>query len=164
MKLTPIDLDMLSIHLLDKWEVPTNETDYCAEKSLPPTTDMETWLAIWWMQTQEKIVIDRLGRQWRWKNQHPKVRLMHESTGKMVWFDNSNFWFSGPFRLEAQIPSKKFILYDGRDTDKASVLVMCSSMKEAKSYKGEYGDMVCYSYDEVDGKLINEKKEWYYAG
>ncbi len=61
---------------------------------------------------------------------------------------------------------KMYILYDGRacagDSDEASVLVACDSNEEAKSYKGEYGQMACFSYD-ISGKdLINEQHEWNY--
>jgi hypothetical protein len=60
---------------------------------------------------------------------------------------------------------KQYILYDSRaagglGTDDASVLVACESEAEAKSYKGEFGGMSCYSYDIVDSKLVNEKWEW----
>jgi hypothetical protein len=67
---------------------------------------------------------------------------------------------------------KKYILYDGiahagMGTDNANILCVCSSNKQAKSYKGGFGSMACYSYD-VDSKneneLINEQWEWdYYA-
>lgn len=63
----------------------------------------------------------------------------------------------------------RFILYDGRacgdsDTDDVSVLVICSSMEEAYSYQGDYGDMVCYSYELTpDNELINEQWEWDYV-
>jgi len=60
---------------------------------------------------------------------------------------------------------KMWILYDGRacgnaGTDDASVLVACDSAKEADVYKGDYGSMACYSYDIVDGKLVNRQWEW----
>jgi len=58
-----------------------------------------------------------------------------------------------------------YILYDGRasdamGTDEASVLVACESDEEALSYRGEYGGMSCYSYDEDGSNLINERFEW----
>ena len=64
-----------------------------------------------------------------------------------------------------------WILYDGRacggvGTEDAMVLVACTSEKEAKSYKGDFGDMACYSYSEIveNGKnmLVDEKWEWDY--
>lgn len=65
---------------------------------------------------------------------------------------------------------KIYCVYDGRacggaGTDDALVMVCCNSLKEAQSYKGEYGTMTAvYSYDESiqnNGKrlLINEKWE-----
>ena len=43
------------------------------------------------------------------------------------------------------------------DTDKASVLVSCDSLKEARSYKGYFGDGNCiYQYDIVEENLKNE--------
>ncbi len=51
----------------------------------------------------------------------------------------------------------------GAGTDDATVLVFCESNKEAKSYKGQYGAMACYSYEYEDGdRLVNEKWEWDY--
>lgn len=65
--------------------------------------------------------------------------------------------------------ARLWILYDSRacgdsGTDDASVLVSCQSNKEAKSYKGDFGSMACYSY-EIKGKnLVDEQWEWdYYA-
>lgn len=66
------------------------------------------------------------------------------------------------------MPSKRaYILYDSRTcgavgTDDATVLVFCDSNKEAKSYKGEYGIMACYSYEMKDNTLQDEKWEWDY--
>jgi len=69
---------------------------------------------------------------------------------------------------------RQFILYDGRacngqGTDDASVLVYCEDSKDASSYKGEYGQMACYSYalDKTTGKnepdrLVDERHEWDY--
>jgi hypothetical protein len=60
-----------------------------------------------------------------------------------------------------------WILYDSRacggvGTGDASVLVACDSNKEAKSYKGKFGGMACYSY-EVNGKILQDQKwEWDY--
>lgn len=64
---------------------------------------------------------------------------------------------------------RKYILYDGRacgggETAGASVFVVCDSEKEAKSYKGDFGQMACYSYEERGNKLVDEKHEWDYHG
>lgn len=61
--------------------------------------------------------------------------------------------------------SRNWILYDGRaccsqGTEDASVLVACSSNGEAKSYKGDYGAMACYSYKVNRNTLIDERWEW----
>lgn len=67
------------------------------------------------------------------------------------------------------MPERRYLLYDGRacgqqDTDFATVLVACESDKEARSYKGEYGDMACYSYEITEnGDLVDEQWEWDYA-
>lgn len=61
---------------------------------------------------------------------------------------------------------KTWILYDGRacgglsSTDDAAVLVACDSNKEAKSYKGQYGTMACYSYKHKGRELVDEQWEW----
>lgn len=60
---------------------------------------------------------------------------------------------------------RTWILYDGRacggqGTEDASVLVCCGSNQEAKSYRGEYGDMACYSYAEKGTELTDERWEW----
>jgi hypothetical protein len=62
---------------------------------------------------------------------------------------------------------KMYVLYSekacgNRGTEHAVVFVSCDSMKEAKSYKGQFGSMACYSYDKEDGKLVNERWEWDY--
>jgi hypothetical protein len=61
--------------------------------------------------------------------------------------------------------SKTYILFDGRacdglGTSDASVLVVCESNKEARSYRKDFGQCACYSYDDVNGELLNEKHEW----
>ena len=44
------------------------------------------------------------------------------------------------------------------NTDDASILVTCDSLKEARSYKGEFGDGNCiFEYDIVNKQLVNEK-------
>ena len=58
-----------------------------------------------------------------------------------------------------------WILYDGRaahgmGTDNASVLVCCSSNREAQSYKGDFGGMACYSYRDDGEYLTDEQYEW----
>jgi len=62
-----------------------------------------------------------------------------------------------------------YILYDGRacggkGTDEAQVLVACGSAKEAASYKGQFGQMACYSYKRMfkPARLEDEKWEWDY--
>lgn len=62
---------------------------------------------------------------------------------------------------------RKYILYDARacgdaGTDDASVLVACGSNKEAKSYRGDFGAMACYSYATDGGELTDERWEWDY--
>ena len=59
--------------------------------------------------------------------------------------------------------SRLYILYDARacdgDSSAANVLVVCEDNNEARSYRGEFGSMACYSYE--DGKeLTDEKHEW----
>jgi len=61
--------------------------------------------------------------------------------------------------------SRTYILYDdraadGAGTENASVLVACESNREAKSYRGDFGGMACYSYEEKDGELVDEQFEW----
>lgn len=67
--------------------------------------------------------------------------------------------------------ARSWILYDGRamadqGTDDAMVLVACDSEKEASDYKGDFGDMACYSYDLTSkNELVRERWEWdYYDG
>ena len=64
---------------------------------------------------------------------------------------------------------KLFILYSakaccGAGTDDACVFVSCDSMKEAHSFKRDFGSCACYSYDIVPGEereqLVNETWEW----
>lgn len=59
---------------------------------------------------------------------------------------------------------RTFILYDDRaadgDTAGATVLVVCSSNKEAKTYRGDFGGMSCYSYQDKGGELVDETLEW----
>lgn len=57
-----------------------------------------------------------------------------------------------------------YLVYDGRaiggDTDAAMVMVSCDSLKEARSYKGDFGnDCVIYSYKIVGENLIEERFE-----
>ncbi len=63
--------------------------------------------------------------------------------------------------------SRTYILYDGRacgaaGTEDASVLVACDSNREAKSYKGDYGQMACYSYAVNGDQLSDERWGWDY--
>jgi hypothetical protein len=64
-----------------------------------------------------------------------------------------------------------FILYDGRAADgsganDASVLVVCEDNEEALEYRGDFGDMACYSYrvkpmpGDTPDQLIDEQFEW----
>jgi hypothetical protein len=61
---------------------------------------------------------------------------------------------------------REFILYDGRaahpgaDTSEASILVLCEDDEEACSYRGDYGDMGCWSYRREGSKLVDEQFEW----
>lgn len=60
---------------------------------------------------------------------------------------------------------RTYILYDSRasdgmGTDDASVLMVCESNQEAKSYRGEFGGMACYSYADDDKELTDERFEW----
>lgn len=60
---------------------------------------------------------------------------------------------------------RTYLLFDSRacgaqGTEDASVLVACESNREAKSYKGDYGAMACYSYRDDNGTLIDERWEW----
>ncbi len=60
---------------------------------------------------------------------------------------------------------RTYVLYDDRaacgDTSEAFVLVVFESEEEAKTYKGDYGGMSCYSYkDDGDGMFIDERLEW----
>ncbi len=58
---------------------------------------------------------------------------------------------------------KLYIIFDERailqGTDKATCMVTCDSLEEAREYKGEYGKRCpVYSYDIKRGdRLINEK-------
>ena len=72
---------------------------------------------------------------------------------------------------------RKYILYDGRamgggGTENASVLTFCDTMAEAKSWKGQFGPMACYSYRAVkyegpthegNNTLDDERWEWDYC-
>ena len=60
-----------------------------------------------------------------------------------------------------------YILYDSRaargDTSEASVLVTCEDDEEAKSYKGAFGAMCCFSYNnDSEVELTDERFEWNY--
>jgi hypothetical protein len=61
---------------------------------------------------------------------------------------------------------KKYILFDDRASDPlagtvdAAVLVVCDDKKEALDYRGDFGGMACYSYDDEGGQLTNEQFEW----
>ncbi len=66
----------------------------------------------------------------------------------------------------AEQAGRQYILYDSRacggDTEDASILVVCDSNREAKTYKGSYGAMACFSY-RVDGKnMVDDRWEWNY--
>ena len=58
---------------------------------------------------------------------------------------------------------KLFLVYDARacgnqGTQDAQVMVSCNSLKEARSYRGDFGTMAAiYSYDTNDKELINEQ-------
>jgi len=70
--------------------------------------------------------------------------------------------------FESFVTPRRYILYDarawnGEGTDAALVLVSCDNNKEAKSYKGEYGGMACYSYQVNGKKLEDERWEWDYS-
>jgi hypothetical protein len=58
---------------------------------------------------------------------------------------------------------KKYIIYDGRatsDTDDASVMECCDTLKEAITNAPDYGNGCCiWSYDVKGKNLINEKLE-----
>lgn len=61
--------------------------------------------------------------------------------------------------------ARRFILYDSRacgaqGTGDASMFVVCRSNREAKSYKGDFGAMACYSYRVDKTHLIDEQWEW----
>ena len=66
--------------------------------------------------------------------------------------------------MATQQQTRTYILYDARaiaeGTDNASVLVACESNREAKSYRGMFGAMACYSYADADGILSDERCEW----
>jgi hypothetical protein len=66
---------------------------------------------------------------------------------------------------------RTFILYDGRaadgsGTEDASVLVVCEDNEEALEYRGDFGDMACYSYavkktpEGQHDELVDEQFEW----
>jgi hypothetical protein len=61
---------------------------------------------------------------------------------------------------------RTYILYDdraadGHGTEDASVLVACQSNREARSYRGDFGAMACYSYrTTAGGDLVDERFEW----
>lgn len=60
---------------------------------------------------------------------------------------------------------RTYILYDSRacdgtGTSNASVLVVCDSNEEAKDDAKDFGTCACYSYEDCDGKLVNERFEW----
>lgn len=66
---------------------------------------------------------------------------------------------------KAPAGNRMYILYDGRacggqGTDDATVLVACSSDREARGYKGDYGQMACYSYAVNGQELSDERWEW----
>lgn len=53
---------------------------------------------------------------------------------------------------------------DGMGTDDSSVLVVCDSDDEAKSYRGDFGAMACYSYRKENNQLSDEQFEWNWFG
>ena len=92
-----------------------------------------------WKPAQLFIVYD--GRAIPWNHQPQEVK-------DMVIKRQNDFGDGKAFR-EQFFPC---------DTDGASIFVSCNSLKEAQSYKGEFGDMNCiYSYDIKGRELINEK-------
>ena len=56
-----------------------------------------------------------------------------------------------------------YIIYDGRaidNTDEAAVMVTCDSLKEARSYKGAFGNgCIVWSYTKQGKKLTDERFE-----
>lgn len=62
--------------------------------------------------------------------------------------------------------TRLYILYDGRaefeGTENASVQVTADSLAEAEEYAGEFGDSVCYSYDQSGEALTDERWEFSY--
>ena len=69
-----------------------------------------------------------------------------------------------PLNQQKTKEKRLYIIYDGRaisgDTDDAAVMVACESLKEALSYKGDFGgDCVLYSYREDGNNLVDEKFE-----
>jgi len=64
---------------------------------------------------------------------------------------------------------RTYILYDSRacgdqGTEDASVFDTADSNKEAKSLKGDYGAMACYSCRKDGNQLVDERWEWDYRG
>jgi len=63
--------------------------------------------------------------------------------------------------MKPRKPTKVFILYDGRahfDVDSAAIMVTADSEKEARSYKGDYGDdCLWYEYEMKGHEAINGK-------
>ena len=57
--------------------------------------------------------------------------------------------------------NKKYILFDGSaicmDKTSASIYAMADSLKEIREDAKDYGDGVIYSYDEDNGKFLNEE-------
>ena len=55
-----------------------------------------------------------------------------------------------------------YLVFDGRacggvGADDATCLVSCQSLKEARSYNGDYGQTAIYKYDIVKNTLENEE-------
>lgn len=66
-----------------------------------------------------------------------------------------------PTHQRESMSKKLFVIYDERaidgSTDDAVVMVTASSLKEARSYAGEYGNRCAlYAYDERGDELVNE--------
>lgn len=53
MNLIPIDVDNLSDTL-----------SVILEGTIPPTTNMPAWLALWWIQEKKRTVVDKDGDEW----------------------------------------------------------------------------------------------------
>lgn len=64
----------------------------------------------------------------------------------------------------SETKKRTYVLYDSRaadglGTDEATVLVVCESDQRAKSHKGGFGGMACYSYADDGKQLTDERHE-----